>query len=470
MQRWPFLLVAVLIVVLGILATLQIRWINEVSKAHEQRTRVELATAAARFNEEIDRHLVQIIQTFEVRDISEKTLAERYNLWRLTARNPHLLAGVQVVEDPLVFGLDPQRLAMVIPVGGEREGRKAIVAQIDVGYLARDLFPDLSRRFFEGFDVAVAHDDSIVYRSNASWPVRIADAQPDGSWPMFLLRRREERMRSPVPSSWTLLVRHHGEPLAQAVAAARHRDLAVAFAILLLLGASLIILAMVARRADRLRQQQLEFVAGITHELNTPLAALASAGQNLTDGVAADTVQYGEMIVKETHRLIDLVDQVLQGAGAAGFRDGVVQPGAAIGEALSQCQWLAEQRGVRLETHISETLPAVRGDAASIARAVQNLVANAIRHGGEGGWVGVRAAAEDGFVDITVEDRGPGIAAVDLPHLFEPFYRGRNAQTRGSGLGLTIVDRIARAHGGTVTVRKGKDRGAAFMLRLPVSP
>jgi signal transduction histidine kinase len=100
---------------------------------------------------------------------------------------------------------------------------------------------------------------------------------------------------------------------------------------------------------------------------------------------------------------------------------------------------------------------------------VQNLVANAIRHGGDGKWVGVRAGRDDGFVDITVEDRGPGIAAADLPHLFEPFYRGRNAQTRGSGIGLAIVDRIARAHGGRVSVARRRERGAAFTLRLPVA-
>jgi signal transduction histidine kinase len=79
----------------------------------------------------------------------------------------------------------------------------------------------------------------------------------------------------------------------------------------------------------------------------------------------------------------------------------------------------------------------------------------------------VRAGVVDGFVAITVEDRGAGIAAADLPHLFEPFYRGRNAQTRGSGIGLTIVDRVARSHGGSITAANKRDRGAAFTLRLP---
>ncbi|HEV2719310.1 MAG TPA: sensor histidine kinase, partial [Thermoanaerobaculia bacterium] len=99
---------------------------------------------------------------------------------------------------------------------------------------------------------------------------------------------------------------------------------------------------------------------------------------------------------------------------------------------------------------------------------VQNLVANAIRHGGEGGWVGVRAVGEGRSVAITVEDRGPGVAARDVKHLFEPFYRGRGAErVRGSGLGLAIVQRIAAAHGGTVEVVRHRQRGAAFTLRIP---
>ena len=129
---------------------------------------------------------------------------------------------------------------------------------------------------------------------------------------------------------------------------------------------------------------------------------------------------------------------------------------------------MAEEQRSRSRRRSTRDLPLVDGDAASLARAVQNLIANAIRHGGGGEWVGVRAAADGGSVVITVEDRGPGIAARDLPHLFEPFYRGRGAdRVRGSGLGLTIVQQIAEAHGGTCRRRSASRRRAAFTLRLP---
>ncbi|HEY6140353.1 MAG TPA: sensor histidine kinase, partial [Thermoanaerobaculia bacterium] len=75
---------------------------------------------------------------------------------------------------------------------------------------------------------------------------------------------------------------------------------------------------------------------------------------------------------------------------------------------------------------------------------------------------------EGGSVAITVEDRGPGVSARDVKHLFEPFYRGRGAErTRGSGLGLAIVQRIAAAHGGTIEIARPRQHGAAFTLRIP---
>src|SRR5205085_2763368 len=221
------------------------------------------------------------------------------------------------------------------------------------------------------------------------------------------------------------------------------------------LAASFALVAVLARRADRLRRQQLEFVAGITHELNTPLAALSSAGQNLADGIIAEppqVAQYGAMIVRESRRLIDMVGQVLDFAGiqarSGPRRVESVDVPSLIDDAVAHCRWLAEEAGVKLETQIANDLPSIDGDPSALERAVQNLVANAIRHGGDGEWVGIRAERSNGAVAITVEDHGRGIAPRDLPHLFEPFYRGRDAsRVRGTGLGLTIVQEIAAAHG-----------------------
>jgi signal transduction histidine kinase len=101
--------------------------------------------------------------------------------------------------------------------------------------------------------------------------------------------------------------------------------------------------------------------------------------------------------------------------------------------------------------------------------AVTNLIANAARHGGSGKWVRVRAYSSGDSVVFEVADRGPGIAARDLRHVFKPFYRGKGAaKTKGSGLGLHLVQRIAAAHGGSVSVESSTGAGAAIRIRLPI--
>ncbi|MEA2572367.1 MAG: two-component system, OmpR family, phosphate regulon sensor histidine kinase PhoR [Acidobacteriota bacterium] len=346
------------------------------------------------------------------------------------------------------------------------------VAVIDRDYLEHSLFPELARMSFSpGEDVAVLEADRVVFRTNAAWPRDITDI-PEVAVPLMSMRPPQER---DLASRWRIVVRKHGTSLANVVATSRTRNLVLAFAILFLLAASFALVAVLARRADRLRRQQLEFVAGITHELNTPLAALSSAGQNLADGIISEPPQvakYGAMIVRESRRLIDMVGQVLDFAGiqarSAPRRVEPVDVSGLIDDAVAHCRWLAEEAGVKLETQVASDLPAIAGDESALERAVQNLIANAIRHGGDGEWVGVRAERSNGAVAITVEDRGRGIAARDLPHLFEPFYRGRDAsRVRGTGLGLTIVHQIAAAHGGKVEVARRRQRGAAFTLLIP---
>jgi len=112
-----------------------------------------------------------------------------------------------------------------------------------------------------------------------------------------------------------------------------------------------------------------------------------------------------------------------------------------------------------------------------IVDCLQNLLNNAVKYASSGGWVRVCAEAvshRDGaFVRITVEDRGPGIAPGDLPHIFDPFYRGeavRNSQIPGVGLGLSLVKRIIEAHHGTIEVKSSESGGAAFILYLPAQP
>jgi two-component system, OmpR family, sensor histidine kinase SenX3 len=281
---------------------------------------------------------------------------------------------------------------------------------------------------------------------------------------------------------WRLVIRPAAGSLDAVVARARTRNLAVSAGVLALLAASFAVLVVAAQRARRLARQRMELVAGVTHELNTPLAAIRSAGQNLADGVVADPEQvrrYGALIEREGQRLSALVGQALKLAGiesgARVWRPEPAPVAEVVQETLADCRWLLAESGTEVETELPADLPEVLVDRGALGLIVRNLVDNAARHGGAGKWMGVRARLEpDGrHVLLSVEDRGPGIAPEDRPHLFEPFYRGRGvvgSSTPGSGLGLDLVRRAAAAHGGTVTVSPGAGgRGALFSVRLPAA-
>jgi signal transduction histidine kinase len=363
------------------------------------------------------------------------------------------------------FGMPPQPPPEGEPLRPRNGPPPLLVLKINRDYLLHSLVPELTKRYITSeFEFAVIGDGGILYRSGNTWPRTIND--PAEVTAPFLMMGEKQ---------WKLLIRRHGAPLSEMVAESRRRNLAIGFAVLLLLASSVALLIVLARRAERLRIQQFDFVAGITHELNTPIAAVSSAAQNLADGIVTDPAQvarYGGMIAGEARRLSDTVAQVLDYAGlqarnVAPLR-APVDIAAIVDEAIAQCGWLAEDRGVTIEKQVANDLPLINGDAQSLTRAVQNLIANAIRHGGDGKWVLVNAMRDGATVVLRVEDRGAGLAARDLPHLFEPFYRGRDAErVRGSGLGLAIVKQIAVAHGGKITAERRREGGAAFTLRLP---
>jgi signal transduction histidine kinase len=280
--------------------------------------------------------------------------------------------------------------------------------------------------------------------------------------------------------AWQLVIRHRDGTLEEAVAAIRRRNLAISLGILALLGITAGMMFVTTQRAQRLAHQQIEFVAGVTHELNTPLTAIRSAGQNLADGVVAEPGQvkrYGALIESEGRRLSDMVGQALEFAGIQSGRR-IYHPGPAdVGEivdgALQDCRWLLREKRIQVDREVEPGLPSVLVDAAALRRAVANLVENAVKYGGRAAWIGVQVRrAPTGTVEITVADRGPGIRREDLPHLFEPFFRGRDGATAGvpgSGLGLSLVRHIAEAHGGRVTVTTGVGEGTAFTLQLPAA-
>jgi signal transduction histidine kinase len=287
---------------------------------------------------------------------------------------------------------------------------------------------------------------------------------------------------------WRLIAKHRAGSLEAAVAAARTRNFALSSGILALLAAAIGLIVVAARRADRLARQQLEFVAAVSHELRTPVSVIGAAAGNLADGVVDEpgrVKKYGATIQTEARRLGETVERVLQLAGIAAGGAAVARTAlsvpALVEHAVAATRQESDAAGVTVEVDIADDLrqsptdlhgvQRVVGDATALQSAIQNLISNAIKYGGDARWVRVTARAlTHTATRITVEDRGLGIAAEDRKHIFEPFYRGREAvsrQIQGSGLGLHLVQRIVSAHGGTVAVDSEPGRGSTFTIDLP---
>jgi signal transduction histidine kinase len=396
------------------------------------------------------------------------------------------------------------------------------VVQLDLPYLQEQILPTLARRFFihqegDSYRVAVVSVSSpsrVLYRSDPSAPVDTAQAdateiffgQRGGGGRFFFGRGggggmrlgrgqgpNDERQLPPAEprtprdeelGRWRLLVQHASGSLETAVISARRRNLGLGLGILLLLSVSVALLAAASRRAHRLAEQQMEFVAGVTHELRTPVAVIRSAAENLSHGIVGNTdrvKRYGAMIESEARRLGEMIESVLQYAGlesGAGLgSQAPVAPAEIIDAAIDTAVTAAGGAGaLTVQRDVAPDLPNVLGDAGALRSALQNLIANAVKYGGADRWVGVRAEHITGRapeICITVSDHGAGIPPADLPHIFEPFYRGSDAmagQVHGNGLGLSLVRRIAIAHGGRVAVSSKPNAGTTFTLTLPAAP
>jgi signal transduction histidine kinase len=235
---------------------------------------------------------------------------------------------------------------------------------------------------------------------------------------------------------WRLVLRHRGGTLEERVAAMRRRNVVVSSAILAVLAAGVLMTVVATQRAQRLARAEREFVAGVSHELSTPLSVICVAGENLADGLVADDPavrRYGALVRDEGRRLRALVDQVLEFSAPLGPRIGrePVDVRKVVEGALEACRPEIARQGFEVRTEFAPALPPVTGDAALLQGAVQNLIGNSLKYSGADRWLHIRvlpvSAAGATEIGLAVEDRGLGIEPGELGRIFEPFYRGREA-------------------------------------------
>ncbi|WP_240416107.1 sensor histidine kinase [Paenibacillus periandrae] len=222
-----------------------------------------------------------------------------------------------------------------------------------------------------------------------------------------------------------------------------------------------------------------ELVANVSHDLRTPLASIQSFVEALQDDLIEDpdTYQrYLSTIRLETQRLSglinDLFDLSRREAGAESFEPEAYHLDNLIVETLQSHLLQIEEKGIEVEGHIPEGLPPVSIMPNEIKRVVSNLLHNALRHSPDGGKIRIYAQMpKGGFVLVTVEDQGEGIAEEEQVRLFERFYRTDHSRSRasgGSGLGLAITKSIVEIHGGHVGVSSQLGKGSQFWFTVPV--
>lgn len=283
-----------------------------------------------------------------------------------------------------------------------------------------------------------------------------------------------------LAGQWELIVSHAASSLPAAIEHARRRNLAVSFAVLALLATSVGLVLASARGAEAVARHRIQLVAGMSHELFTPVAAVRSAGENLAAGVVVEPEQvrrYGAIVVAEAERLKRLVEQALRWSALQANSTEPPRVSIAtstlIASVMERRAKDAADAGVRLEAEMPPGELRIVGDPDGLESALSNLVDNALKYAKGGGWVGLGARhstspASERRVELWVEDRGPGLAERDARELFEPFARGRNVGRHpGSGLGLAIVRQVAEAHGGRARVEQAIPNGARFVLEFP---
>ncbi len=431
-------------------------------------------------------------------NVAVELSANAEDLDRATPRQWHRRPWILVPNMPLLF----RAVAAEVPEADVNDPlRYRLLGYVLVGlnrdYLEKHYLPQLVERYFRG---PGEPDYRVAILKAGQYPATLYDSQPEAGPPKAASADEVVELLAPAVGTngklpvvniresgdvavLQLMAQHRSGSLDAAVTRLRRRNLAVSFGVLLVLCAGMAFLAITAQRAQQLARLQVDFVAGFSHELRTPVASVCLMAENMSDGVVTSEQQirqYGSLLQVQGKRLRTMVEEVLFFASHQRRRPKLdVRPvdlAQVMARALADEYHLIEAAGIQVEQQMDPRLPHVLADPVALRTCIGNLLSNAVKYGKSGAWIGVQGETVQGRrsveVQLTVRDRGQGIDPSDRRHLFEPFYRGakaREAQTPGTGLGLSLVRQMMEAMGGRVTVQSEPGKGSSFTLHLAVA-
>lgn len=497
----------ILVLTVGALCWVQYQWLAQLEGAARDRMGRDLRVAVQATATEMSLELVRLSSTVERAGSDSIARAAAWAEWRATAADIGDLFREVFLRPLAPTGAVPseQGSALELTIGRVANGQ--IVAVIDSVRLVDSLLPRLSRRIASAAELAVTLSlayrgsdgrtwiagrtgDGDVARPDVVTPILAADSRArmvfmsDGTPPGGSASGQTGRltwspdtaqvaMRPTVAGAgWQLEAWHGAGSLEQAARQVRYRNLGVGFGLIVVLTAAGTVTLVTQRRSTQLAEDRAAILAGISHEVRTPLAVLRSAADNLAAGVLrqpSEVMEYGRLMESEAGKLERLIEGALGFAQAADPRVGDRE---AVDLRELTDEVLASTEG-RPRVAIESAGPArVHANRPAIGMAIRNLVDNALRYSPADTPVTVRILRDGPWMRLTVTDEGAGVSAADRARIFEPFFRGAAAtasRQSGLGLGLSLAHRVAALHRGRLRVEPSPRGGSAFHLELPVA-
>jgi signal transduction histidine kinase len=286
------------------------------------------------------------------------------------------------------------------------------------------------------------------------------------------------RQRFPdLLENWSLHAKIIDSPTIAATNASLFRNLFVLVSAVLALFGALLFMFLTSKRERELAQRQAGFLANVTHELKTPLAAMQAAGENLSDGRVTDKNRiksYGDHIYTETIRLRKMIEKLLDIARVdSGHNTVQLTPHKLqdqVEEYFNNHKSYVKSKGFRFKMETDPNLPEVLIDPDHFETIISNLVDNAIKYSFEKKEINLSVKKTKSGVRFTVTDKGIGIPKKSHQQIFEKFYRledSMTAKTKGHGLGLSIVKKLVELNHGSIDLKSSPGKGTSFIVEFP---
>ncbi len=354
---------------------------------------------------------------------------------------------------------------------------------VNLAWIRSHYFPELTAQVARigspgtSLDVAVLNESHELVTSTQRAGLKGPISQR--SFPLMFFDPRFVALDPPsdLPRrTWAVQVAVASDSTLAAAIRGADRTLIVAALAAVALAVGLVLTGRAQQAHARLAEMRSEFVSTVTHELKTPIATIRAAGDTLASGriSSADTSrEYAQMVVQEAKRLTRLVDNLLAYARITDVADVYSFEPLSIDEAITAAvdRFSVALHGGDFELHVEvpPDPPFVRADRLALELLLDNLIDNAIRYSKDRHWLRIYATAHERFVRIDITDHGVGIAEDEIARVTRRFVRGRRAGSGGSGLGLAIATRIARDHGGTLSIASALDSGTTVSINLPMA-